>query len=99
MPYTRALLDAIPMLEREPHAALPVISGQPPDPAALPEGCPFRPRCGSATDKCAKPPPLAEHEPEHWWACWHPVDAPVQAPLDGASVDTAAENAEDGATR
>jgi oligopeptide/dipeptide ABC transporter ATP-binding protein len=72
MPYTRALLGSIPLLERPAHTALPVVPGQPPDPAALPAGCPFRPRCGSATDRCATAPELLEHEPEHWWACWHP---------------------------
>ncbi|HLU54507.1 MAG TPA: ABC transporter ATP-binding protein [Pseudonocardia sp.] len=72
MPYTRALLGAIPLLERPSHGELPVVPGQPPDPAALPSGCSFRPRCGSATDRCATPPPFAEHEPGHWWACWHP---------------------------
>ncbi|SFS79294.1 ABC transporter ATP-binding protein [Saccharopolyspora flava] len=74
MPYTRALLGAIPTLEREAHALLPVIPGQPPDLSALPEGCPFRPRCPSATERCAQEPPLDEHEPGHWWACWHPVE-------------------------
>ncbi|MFI7450222.1 ABC transporter ATP-binding protein [Nonomuraea sp. NPDC049714] len=74
MPYTQALLGAIPLLEREPHALLPVIPGQPPDPAALPPGCPFRPRCAAATDACAEPPPFVEHEPGHWWACWHPAE-------------------------
>jgi oligopeptide/dipeptide ABC transporter ATP-binding protein len=72
MPYTCALLGAIPLLERPAHTQLPVVSGQPPDPAALPVGCPFRPRCGSATDECATAPPFEEHEPGHWWACWHP---------------------------
>ena len=36
MRYTRALLDAIPHLERAAHADLPVVSGRPPDPTALP---------------------------------------------------------------
>src|SRR5690348_7616317 len=72
MPYTRALLGAIPLLERPAHTELPVVLGQPPDPAAVPSGCPFRPRCDSATDECATAPPFDEHEPGHWWACWHP---------------------------
>jgi len=76
MPYTRALLGAIPLLERESHALLPVIPGQPPDPAALPGGCPFRPRCASATEQCTTAPPFTEHEPGHWWACWHPEGDP-----------------------
>ena len=72
MPYTAALLGAIPLLDRPSHTLLPVIPGQPPDLRALPEGCPFRPRCGSADDACLTDPPLLEHEPEHRWACWHP---------------------------
>jgi oligopeptide/dipeptide ABC transporter ATP-binding protein len=75
MPYTQALLEAIPRLERPAHAALPVIGGRPPDAAALPDGCSFAPRCRLAADDClAAAPPLAEHEPGHRWACWHPVD-------------------------
>ncbi|WP_204331894.1 ABC transporter ATP-binding protein [Geodermatophilus sabuli] len=73
MPYTHALLGAIPALDREPHSLFEVTPGQPPDLSALPKGCPFRPRCPNATDKCLDDPPLTEHEPEHWWACWHPV--------------------------
>jgi oligopeptide/dipeptide ABC transporter ATP-binding protein len=73
MPYTAALLGAVPHLEREPHALLPVVPGQPPDLSALPAGCPFRPRCEFATDACVEDPPLVEHEPGHYWACWHPL--------------------------
>jgi oligopeptide/dipeptide ABC transporter ATP-binding protein len=87
MPYTRALLGAIPLLERPSHGQLPVISGQPPDPAALPQGCPFRPRCDLASDKCAEAPPFQEHEPGHWWACWNTaaVPAAVTTSKDGAA--------------
>jgi len=76
MPYTQALFEAIPRLERPAHAPLPVIGGRPPDLAALPAGCSFAPRCRSAADDClAAEPPLAEHEPGHRWACWHPCGA------------------------
>ncbi|MCI2416529.1 ABC transporter ATP-binding protein [Saccharopolyspora sp. K220] len=88
MPYTRALLGAIPLLEREAHTLLPVIPGQPPDLSSPPVDCPFRPRCASATEQCAEPPPFAEHEPGHWWACWHPT------PDEGTH-----DNAGDGAQR
>jgi oligopeptide/dipeptide ABC transporter ATP-binding protein len=74
MPYTQALLEAIPRLERPAHSPLPVIGGRPPDLSALPTGCSFAPRCRHAADDCrAAGPPLAEHEPGHRWACWHPV--------------------------
>ena len=40
--------------------------------ANLPEGCSFAPRCGFATAECrAQVPPLSEHRPGHWVACWH----------------------------
>jgi oligopeptide/dipeptide ABC transporter ATP-binding protein len=74
MPYTQALLEAIPRLERPAHSPLPVIGGRPPDLSALPAGCSFAPRCRHAADDCrTTEPPLAEHEPGHRWACWHPV--------------------------
>jgi oligopeptide/dipeptide ABC transporter ATP-binding protein len=75
MRYTRALLDAIPHLERPAHTELPVVTGRPPDPASLPPGCSFAPRCPAAADDCtAKAPALAEHAPGHRWACWHPCE-------------------------
>ena len=75
MRYTRALLDAIPHLERPAHAELPVVTGRPPDPANLPPGCSFAPRCPAAADDCtAKAPALAEHAAGHRWACWHPCE-------------------------
>ena len=74
MPYTRALLGAIPRLEREPHSLLPVIPGQPPDLSALPGRLPVPAalRLGHRRVRW-NGPPFAEHEPGHWWACWHPL--------------------------
>jgi oligopeptide/dipeptide ABC transporter ATP-binding protein len=75
MRYTRALLDAIPHLDRPAHAILPVVGGRPPDAAALPPGCPFAPRCAGAGDDCrTTEPELTEHVPGHRWACWHPCE-------------------------
>jgi len=80
MRYTRALLDAIPHLDRTAHTELPVVTGRPPDPTALPVGCSFAPRCPSAADDClAKSPVLAEHAPGHSWACWHPCEKGTEA--------------------
>jgi oligopeptide/dipeptide ABC transporter ATP-binding protein len=74
MPYTQALLEAIPRLERTAHSPLPVVGGRPPDLSARPAGCSFAPRCRRVEDDCrVTEPPLVEHEPGHRWACWHPV--------------------------
>jgi len=76
MPYTRALLDAIPRTDQEPHVLLPVIGGRPPDLSALAPGCAFAPRCPDAQPDCrSQSPALEEHEAAHWWACWHPCQA------------------------
>jgi oligopeptide/dipeptide ABC transporter ATP-binding protein len=80
MRYTRALLDAIPHLERTAHTELPVVSGRPPDPTMLPVGCSFAPRCPAAAADCeAKAPALTEHAPGHRWACWHPCENGVRS--------------------
>jgi oligopeptide/dipeptide ABC transporter ATP-binding protein len=75
MPYTRALLEAVPRLDRPAHSPLPVIGGRPPDPGAPQAGCPFAPRCPRARERCREDaPPLAEREPGHHWACWFPCE-------------------------
>jgi oligopeptide/dipeptide ABC transporter ATP-binding protein len=76
MPYTKALLEAIPRLDRPAHTPLPVVPGRPPDALSLAAqaGCCFAPRCPSARDTCQTvAPALTEHEPGHHWACWYPV--------------------------
>jgi len=75
MRYTRALLDAIPDMERQAHTLLPVVTGRPPDLSALPPGCSFAPRCAHAEEDCTtEVPTLTEHVPGHRWACWHPCE-------------------------
>ncbi|GAA0590538.1 ABC transporter ATP-binding protein [Actinomadura livida] len=68
-PYTRGLLTSVPRLDRRGGPLVP-IKGAPPDPAALPPGCPFRPRCPRAEAVCAaETPPLATVAPGHAAAC------------------------------
>ncbi len=75
MPYTQALLDAVPRLDHPAHSPLPVIGGRPPDPAAPEPGCSFAPRCPRAQARCReRAPMLAEQEPGHHWACWFPCE-------------------------
>ena len=52
-PYTIGLFGAIPDLEIDTEWLAP-IGGLPPDPANLPSGCAFHPRCQYVTDDCVK---------------------------------------------
>ena len=56
MPYTEALLAAIPKLDTAPHTPLPAISGRPPDPTRPLKGCSF---C-AALPLCRRPLPERE---------------------------------------
>ena len=76
-PYTKGLLGSVPNLEVAAHlktrrARLNAIKGIVPSLANLPQGCAFAPRCRFATEECrAISPPLEQHRPGHWVACWH----------------------------
>ena len=59
MPYTRALLDAIPRADLEPHVLLPVVGGRPPDLSTIVPGCSFAPRCPDAQQDCTQAHPSA----------------------------------------
>jgi peptide/nickel transport system ATP-binding protein len=68
-PYTRALLDEVPRIERRARAFEPV-KGEIPSPLDPPTGCHFHPRCPHATDRCrVERPPLVEIAPGHLSAC------------------------------
>ncbi len=72
-PYTHGLFASMPRLG-EPKHRLATIPGTVPNPARLPSGCPFHPRCAAmqGDEKCkAENPPLLEVAPGHWSACWH----------------------------
>jgi oligopeptide/dipeptide ABC transporter ATP-binding protein len=74
-PYTKGLLGSIPHLDAAAHsrrARLNEIKGMVPSLFDLPAGCSFAARCSLATDECrATVPPLEQHRPGHWVACWH----------------------------
>jgi peptide/nickel transport system ATP-binding protein len=75
MPYTAALLAAIPKMDAAPHTPLPAISGRPPDPTRPVKGCAFAPRCRYAVDQCLreKPKLVTAEVAEHHYACFHPL--------------------------
>ena len=56
-PYTKALLDSIPVLGRGKSQKLEPIKGSTPDPYNRPKGCQFAPRCEIACQKCLESMP------------------------------------------
>ena len=68
-PYARALQAAEPLPDPEARAPEP-LQGEVPDPASLPSGCPFHPRCSLAQDSCTSTRPnLLEVSGPHLAAC------------------------------
>ncbi|CAN2041166.1 dipeptide ABC transporter ATP binding subunit DppD [Candidatus Magnetomoraceae bacterium gMMP-15] len=73
-PYTKGLLDSMPMLA-ENMKRLPVIPGQVPSPLNYPTGCCFRDRCSYASLRCAKERPrLLEISCMRKSACFYAKD-------------------------
>jgi oligopeptide transport system ATP-binding protein len=79
-PYTMALLDSLPRVDRNSQDRLATIPGFPPDLLGLPPGCPFMPRCAYAVERCHRENPtlLAVDDDKmsgtagdnHKIACW-----------------------------
>jgi peptide/nickel transport system ATP-binding protein len=72
MPYTQALLSAIPIpdprVERKRERI--ILRGDVPSPLNPPPGCPFHPRCWMAIPDCSKAlPQLRQIKPNHLVAC------------------------------
>ena len=69
-PYTQGLFDSIPSLDKNVDRLKP-IAGLVPDPANLPAGCHFHPRCAYATKECeAAAPDSYEVTPCHFVKCF-----------------------------
>ena len=77
MPYTEALLSAVPIpdpdLAHERERI--VLQGDVPSPINPPSGCRFHPRCRYMTDICKEvEPPLVDYGRGHLAACHHPLN-------------------------
>jgi peptide/nickel transport system ATP-binding protein len=71
-PYTRALLDAVPIPDPviEAGRESKVLGGEVPSPLAPPPGCVFSTRCPWASEECKmQVPALREIRPGHYAAC------------------------------
>ena len=77
MPYTEALLSAVPIPDPDLSAKREriVLEGDVPSPIHPPSGCRFHPRCRYATDICQQiEPPLTDYGNGHLAACHHPLN-------------------------
>lgn len=83
-PYTEGLFDSIPKLNEDVDRLKP-IEGLMPDPANLPEGCKFHPRCKYAEEICQCKAPEEVSINEHHRVCCHRYGAEKEA-WKGVSV-------------
>ncbi|WP_116998536.1 ABC transporter ATP-binding protein [Desertimonas flava] len=78
-PYTKVLLDSIPVADPEAPDVPPPITGEPPSPVLPPPGCRFHTRCPFATDVCRTTEPeirpVGGNGGDHFVACHHPLVA------------------------
>jgi oligopeptide/dipeptide ABC transporter ATP-binding protein len=88
-PYTRGLIDAIPVPNPELAAArdAPPIRGELPSAMQPPSGCRFRTRCPRAEAICAtEEPPLRSFGEGHVAACHFPLRDPIAG--ESAGLET-----------
>jgi peptide/nickel transport system ATP-binding protein len=70
-PYTRALLQAVPLPDPHRRTEPLAMEGDVPNPIDPPSGCSFHPRCPHKFDRCSlETPPLVEAAADHYVACW-----------------------------
>lgn len=85
-PYTKALLDSAPTLERLRELPEP-LPGELPDPRVRFVGCNFEPRCPNAQDRCKTDDPGVSTEGSRCYRCHFPnrIPVPTVGPSNPAS--------------
>ncbi len=69
-PYTKALLESIPILGKGKKQKIEPIRGSTPDPYQRPEGCQFLPRCNYSSEKCVENPLYHHITKTQFVRCW-----------------------------
>ena len=93
-PYTEALLSAVPKPDPRLRSDRIVLQGDVADPANVPSGCPFHPRCRYAQPVCSDQVPLEEEiAPGHFVRCHRAhdltlrgVDIPIAQPRAASTL-------------
>ena len=88
MPYTEALLSAVPVPDPDLASKRDriVLEGDVPSPINPPSGCRFHPRCRYATQVCSEiEPPLVEYGNGHLAACHHPLNVDASLAVAGSA--------------
>ena len=89
-PYTRSLIDAIPVPVPGARNARTLLQGDPPSPVAPPPGCRFHTRCPYAEDICrTERPVLRDIAPAHRVACHLAGDLPAHVLPDALEMVSA----------
>ncbi len=84
-PYTKALISVVPTPDPEMRRDKIILKGERPDPANIPPGCRFHPRCPFAMDICRKDAPEAVVVSEGHWVCCHLERGPPLFPEEKKS--------------
>ncbi|MGC1504641.1 MAG: dipeptide ABC transporter ATP-binding protein [Sulfitobacter sp.] len=77
-PYTKALLSATPQADPRSKKTRIKLQGELPSPLAIPDGCPFAPRCWKVREKCRAERPSLSQE-THSAACFYPEEGDLNA--------------------
>jgi len=88
-PYTRSLLQSVPVPDPARRRERAPLEGDPPSPVAIPSGCRFRTRCAYAQPICTeKDPPLISlpQHSDHLSACHFATTLPMWQPDANAAA-------------
>ena len=87
-PYTRALLDAVPVPDPDNAGGRTAVTGEVPSALLPPTGCAFHPRCEWMQDECARSDPELRLVASTRAAChFAEQDAPLAARLQASTED------------
>src|SRR4030042_1347654 len=70
-PYTKALISVVPKPDPRMKTEKIILKGERPDPANMPPGCRFHPRCPFAMEICKMTAPEQVFVSEEHWGCCH----------------------------